>query len=72
MPQPSKKLDPGDRALIKSLLAGAMHSRAAYGYAMQAGHLTSVLNYALLHTVHAFRCFPKLVKYPDCAISPRG
>mmetsp|Transcript_1514 Transcript_1514/g.4497 ORF Transcript_1514/g.4497 Transcript_1514/m.4497 type:complete len:838 (-) Transcript_1514:371-2884(-) len=42
-----------DTSLLKTLLAAAMHSRAAYGYAMQAGHLNSVFNYALLHTVHA-------------------
>jgi hypothetical protein len=28
-----------------------MHSRAAYGYAMAAGHLSSLLNFALLQTV---------------------
>ena len=82
-----------DAGLVRQLLAAAMHSRAAYGYAMQvsfcplqaliipainqatlylhapavaaamssscgvmqAGHLTSVMNFALLHTVHSFR-----------------
>ena len=38
------------------LLRAAIHSRAAYGYAMQAGHVSSVLNFALMHAVHSFRC----------------
>lgn len=38
-------------SLLQVLLCGAMHSRAAYGYAMAAGHLSSLLNFALLQTV---------------------
>jgi len=38
-------------SLLQALLCGAMHSRAAYGYAMAAGHLSSLLNFALLQTV---------------------
>ncbi|BDA50637.1 probable Sn1-specific diacylglycerol lipase alpha at N-terminal half [Coccomyxa sp. Obi] len=41
-------------SLLQVLLCGAMHSRAAYGYAMAAGHLSSLLNFALLQTVHQF------------------
>ena len=41
--------------LLQDLLCGAMHSRAAYGYAMAAGHLSSLLNFALLQTVRACR-----------------
>ena len=40
--------------LLQDLLAGAMHSRAAYGYAMAAGHLSSLLNFALLQTVRGW------------------
>ena len=42
--------------LVLELLRAALHSRAAYGYAMQAGHVSSVLNFALMHAVHSFRC----------------
>ena len=37
--------------LLQALLCAGMHSRAAYGYAMAAGHLSSLLNFALLQTV---------------------
>ncbi len=42
--------------LLQPLLCAGMHSRAAYGYAMAAGHLSSLLNFALLQTVspHTF------------------
>lgn len=43
------------RSLVRALLSAAMHSRAAYGYAMKAGHLTSLMSYALMHTVHSIR-----------------
>lgn len=43
-------------ALIRRLTCAAMHSRAAYGYAMAAGHLSSLLNFALLQTVSAVLC----------------
>ncbi|KAK9788836.1 hypothetical protein WJX73_008421 [Symbiochloris irregularis] len=39
-------------ALLRRLNCAAMHSRAAYGYAMAAGHLSSLVNFALLQTVH--------------------
>lgn len=42
------------QSLLQALLCGAMHSRAAYGYAMAAGHLSSLLNFALLQTVGSF------------------
>lgn len=42
------------QSLLQALLCGAMHSRAAYGYAMAAGHLSSLLNFALLQTVGPF------------------
>lgn len=37
--------------LLQALLCAGVHSRAAYGYAMAAGHLSSLLNFALLQTV---------------------
>ena len=39
------------QSLIRDLMCAAVHSRAAYGYAMAAGHLTSLYNFALLQTV---------------------
>lgn len=44
-----------DQVLVHDLLRAAIHSRAAYGYAMQAGHVASVLSFALMHTVHSLR-----------------
>jgi len=41
--------------LVRELLCAAIHSRAAYGYAMAAGHMSNLLNFALLHTVHQIR-----------------
>lgn len=38
-------------ALLRRLNCAALHSRAAYGYAMAAGHLSSLVNFALLQTV---------------------
>ena len=35
------------------LLTAAVHARAAYGYAMAAGHLASISKFAMLHTVLA-------------------
>ncbi len=35
------------------LLTAAVHARAAYGYAMAAGHLSSISKFAMLHTVRA-------------------
>ena len=37
--------------LLRRLNCAALHSRAAYGYAMAAGHLSSLVNFALLQTV---------------------
>jgi len=41
----------GTATLLQDLLCAAMHSRAAYGFAMAAGHITSVTSYIKLHTV---------------------
>ncbi|KAL0036871.1 hypothetical protein WJX77_003190 [Trebouxia sp. C0004] len=38
--------------LVRELLCAAIHSRAAYGYAMAAGHMSNLVNFALMHTVH--------------------
>lgn len=47
-------------SLVRELLCAAIHSRAAYGYAMAAGHMSNLLNFALMHTVHQIRsaCWP--------------
>ena len=45
-------------SLVRELLCAAIHSRAAYGYAMAAGHMSTLLNFALMHTVHQIRCVP--------------
>lgn len=37
--------------LLQGLISGAVHSRAAYGFAMQAGHIKSVSSYIRLHTL---------------------
>jgi len=37
-------------SLLADLLAAAVHARAAYGYAMAAGHLSSIAKFAMLHT----------------------
>ncbi|KAK9824447.1 hypothetical protein WJX72_010311 [[Myrmecia] bisecta] len=37
--------------LSRELLCAAMHSRAAYGYAMKAGHLASIYSFAVMQTV---------------------
>jgi hypothetical protein len=42
------------KTLLQDLLCGAMHSRAAYGFAMAAGHITSVTSYIKLQTVQPF------------------
>ena len=39
--------------LLQALLCAGIHSRASYGYAMAAGHLSSLLNFALLQTVQS-------------------
>ncbi len=38
-------------SLVRQVLCAAVHSRAAYGYAMAAGHMSSLLKFALMHTV---------------------
>lgn len=38
-------------SLLADLLTAAVHARASYGYAMQAGHLSSITKFAMLHTV---------------------
>ncbi len=47
--------------LVRELLCAAIHSRAAYGYAMAAGHMSNLLNFALMHTVHQIRYCIRLV-----------
>lgn len=47
--------------LVRELLCAAIHSRAAYGYAMAAGHMSNLLNFALMHTVHQIRYCLRLV-----------
>lgn len=46
------------QALARELMCAAVHSRAAYGHAMAAGHLASLLDFALLQTVHQLRFDP--------------
>ena len=41
----------GSGTLLQDLLCAAVHSRAAYGFAMAAGHITSVASYIKLQTV---------------------
>ena len=70
--------------LLQDLLCAAMHSRAAYGYAMAAGHLSSLLNFALLQTVRFCSSFdsrthpmltahgqPGALMHPPAAALPR-
>ena len=40
---------------LQDMLCAAAHSRAAYGYAMAAGHVSSVLSYIRLHTLQPLR-----------------
>jgi hypothetical protein len=40
-----------NKQLFEDLVYAVIHSRAAYGYAMLAGHMSSVYNYAMLQTV---------------------
>lgn len=44
-----------DAKLLKELLCAATHSRAAYGFAMADGHVSSVSSYIKLHTVQPLR-----------------
>ena len=41
-------------SLVRQLVCAAVHSKAAYGHAMAAGHLSSLYNFALLQTVRPF------------------
>eukprot|EP00884_Botryococcus_braunii_P013087 jgi/Botrbrau1/2177/Bobra.101_2s0015.1 len=41
-----------NKQLLEDLVYAVIHSRAAYGYAMLAGHMSSIYNYAMLQTVH--------------------
>lgn len=65
-PKPADSL-PGESeeqrpSLVRELLCAAIHSRAAYGYAMAAGHMSTLVNFALMHTVHQIRytCWPRM------------
>jgi hypothetical protein len=40
-----------DGTLLQDLMTAAVHSRAAYGFAMQAGHISSVASYIRLQTL---------------------
>ncbi|KFM27528.1 Sn1-specific diacylglycerol lipase beta [Auxenochlorella protothecoides] len=44
----------GGRTLLQDLLCAGMHSRAAYGYAMAAGHISTVTGYIKLKTLAPF------------------
>lgn len=44
--------------LLQDLICGAAHSRAAYGFAMQAGHIKNVSSYIKLHTLQPLRFDP--------------
>ena len=57
-PNPSDRFpETGEQrpSLVRELLCAAIHSRAAYGYAMAAGHMSNLVNFALMHTVHQIR-----------------
>jgi hypothetical protein len=41
-------------SLLEDMTYATIHSRAAYGYAMLAGHMSSVYNYTMLQTVCPF------------------
>lgn len=41
--------------LLQDLLCSAIHSRAAYGFAMQAGHIKDISSYIRLHTLQPLR-----------------
>ena len=40
---------------VQDMLCAAMHARAAYGYPMAAGHVSSVMSYVKLQTVQQLR-----------------
>lgn len=49
-PDPSP-LRPDSRTLLQDVLCASMHARAAYGFAMAAGHLADAMSFIRLHTV---------------------
>lgn len=49
-PAPRSPLRPGTRTLVQELRAGALHAKAAYGFAAAAGYLDSVRLYIHLRT----------------------
>ena len=53
--------------LLQDLLTAAIHSRAAYGYAMAAGHLSSLLNFALMQTARARFALPAVTCLVTCS-----
>lgn len=56
--------------LVRELLCAAIHSRAAYGYAMAAGHMSNLLNFALMHTVHQIRYCINV--FTHTSVTPEG
>ena len=52
---PPKSILHEEGTLLQDLICSAVHSRAAYGFAMQAGHISSVSSYIKLHTVQPLR-----------------
>lgn len=53
-PTPAPSVLTPNGTLLQDLLTAAVHSRAAYGFAMQAGHISSVSAYVRLHTLQPF------------------
>ena len=49
----TQRSDDAVEDLLTSLSMGATISRAAYGYAMAAGHLNTIENFIAMHTIHA-------------------
>jgi hypothetical protein len=44
-----------DGTLLQDMLTAAVHSRGAYGYAMAAGYVSSILAYVRLQTLQKLR-----------------
>ena len=57
-PPAGEGAEPGD--WLDDLESAACHSRAAYGFAMAQGHLSSLMNFTLLQTVRAC-CSPSML-----------
>lgn len=51
LPSPHPSSLPAPGCSVQDLLCAAMHSRAAYGFAMAAGHVSSVSSYIKLQTL---------------------